>query len=173
MFAFSHETYCYIPKGVHFFSFFLFFFFWLHWVSRCCAWAFSNCEERPYSLLAVHRLLIAVAPLVCWARALECAAFSSYGWLGLVFSPRVESSPTRDQTRVPCIGRWIPMRCATRKVHEYISNGKLWYSRESWMVKWRWKKILTVYEGSIPACSGVSAWCTMLELSIEILPPAL
>ena len=31
---------------------------------RCCAWAFSSCSEQGLLLVAVHRLLIAVASLV-------------------------------------------------------------------------------------------------------------
>ena len=45
-----------------FFSFLinLFIYLWLH----CCTQAFSSCGERGLLLVAVHRLLIAVAPLV-------------------------------------------------------------------------------------------------------------
>ena len=39
---------------------------------------------------------------------------------GLVAPPHVESSQTRDQTHVPCIGRWIPIHCTTRKVWSLI-----------------------------------------------------
>ena len=31
---------------------------------RCCIWAFSSCSEQGLLFFAVHRLLIAVAPLV-------------------------------------------------------------------------------------------------------------
>ena len=60
---------------------------------RCCAWAFSSCDERGYS-------------------SLQCAG-SSLRWLlllwsmGLVASWHVGSSRTRARTRVPCIGRRI------------------------------------------------------------------
>ena len=36
--------------------------------------------------------------------------------MGLVALQHVGSSQTRDQTRVPCIGRWILNHCATREV---------------------------------------------------------
>ena len=36
--------------------------------------------------------------------------------MGLVTAQHVESSPTRNQTCVPCIGRWIFIHCTTRKV---------------------------------------------------------
>ena len=36
--------------------------------------------------------------------------------MGLAALQHVESSPTRDQTGVPCIGRWIITHCTTREV---------------------------------------------------------
>ena len=41
---------------------------------RCCLWAFSSCGKRGLLLVAVHRLLIAVASLVGGARALGLQA---------------------------------------------------------------------------------------------------
>ena len=38
----------------------------------------------------------------------------------------VESSQIRDRTHVPCIGRWILIHCATRKVWSYIIKNNNW-----------------------------------------------
>ena len=61
------------------------------------------------SLAAICGLLIVVVSLV-----------TEHGRSGLRASigapQRVESSRTRDQTHVPCIGRWFLTHCATRKV---------------------------------------------------------
>ena len=73
----------------------------------------------------------------CGARASYCGGFSCYRalgmwaqqlWLagsraqdqqlwrtGLVVPRHVGSSWTRDQTHVPCIGRWVLNHCATRE----------------------------------------------------------
>ena len=40
--------------------------------------------------------------------------------MGLVAPWHVGSSQTRDQTCVPCIGRWILNHCATREVPENL-----------------------------------------------------
>ena len=62
-----------------------------------------------YSLVAIGGLLIVVAPLV--------AEHGLKGMRAAVVAPRrVESSRTRDQTHVPCIGTWFLIHCATRKV---------------------------------------------------------
>ena len=48
-----------------FFCFFFFYFLLLATLGlRCCAWAFSSCDERGLLLTAVHGFLIAVASLV-------------------------------------------------------------------------------------------------------------
>ena len=41
---------------------------------RCCAQAFPSCSEQGLLFIAVHRLLIAVAPLCCGARGLGSRA---------------------------------------------------------------------------------------------------
>ena len=88
------------------------------------AQAFS-CSERGLLFVAMHRLLIAVAYLVVEHRLQVCelpqlqhvgSVVRAHGlqrsgsvwWLtGLVVLQHVESSQTRDQTHVSCIGRWI------------------------------------------------------------------
>ena len=41
--------------------------------------------------------------------------------MGLVAPRYVESSRTREQSRVPCIGRWILKHCTTREVQGLVS----------------------------------------------------
>ena len=43
----------------------------------------------------------------------------------------VESSPTRDQTFVPCAGRQILLHCATREVPDEISKCSIFILREN------------------------------------------
>ena len=79
----------------------------------CCAWAFSPCSECGLLFVEARKLLFMVASLV---KALGLAGFSlaahrltscgQYLWFtGLVALRDGESSLTRYQTRVPCIGR--------------------------------------------------------------------
>ena len=87
---FSHPWGCAMVSLWVFIFVLRFFIFWLH-----C---------RGFSLAAACGLSIAVHGL---------------RWLchtGLVAPQHVESSWTRDQTPVPCLGRWILIHCATRKV---------------------------------------------------------
>ena len=44
----------------------------------------------------------------------------------LVAPEQVESSPTRDRTRVPCIGRWILTQCVTREVLMIVLFDLFW-----------------------------------------------
>ena len=109
--------------AVIFFNFYYYFFnFWLRWV-----------------FVAVHRLsLVAVSRgysslwsmgfslpwlLLLQSTGSRCTGFSSCGaraqqlWhTGLVAPRHVGTSQTRARTRVPCIGRRILNRCATREV---------------------------------------------------------
>ena len=112
----------------------------------CCTQAFSSCGEL--GLLSscppqashcggvsccgaqVLGTRASVVSLVLGLRDLECAGFSSCGsqglerrlslqLSGLVAPLQVESFWTRDQTQVPCIGRWILIHCTTRKVQKH------------------------------------------------------
>ena len=82
---------------------------------------------RGYSLVAVCRLLVAVASLVAehgpkGERAQELLlpgsrAQAQYLWcVSLVALLYIGSFWTRDRTHVSCIGRWIPYHRATREV---------------------------------------------------------
>ena len=81
-----------------------------------------------FSLVAVHRLLTALASLLKHR-------LSSAGWVvvctGLVVPPHMGSSWTRDQTHVPFIDECL-INCATTKVPEvYLSHenpsGNRWH----------------------------------------------
>ena len=100
----------------------------------CCAWASSSCGERRLLFVAVRGLLIAVASLVAehglQARGLQqlwhvgsvvvARGLQSTGSVvvahGLSCSVACGTSRTMARTRVPCIGRRILNRCATREV---------------------------------------------------------
>ena len=63
-----------------------------------------------------YLFLIALASLVG-----ECGLEGVRLWcMGLVALRHVESSPTRDRTRVPCIGRRILIHHTTREVLHFI-----------------------------------------------------
>ena len=75
--------------------------------------------------LAMPGLLTAVASL-----AAECMLFSvlaqKLGHMGLVAPQHVESSYTRDQIHVPCIGRRILIHFTTRELPvQYILKSEL------------------------------------------------
>ena len=92
---------------------------------RCCA---------GFSLVAVRRLLVAVASLVEYGLySMRASAIEAHGlrscsswalepraqqlWpVSLVTLWRVDSFWNRDQTHVPCIGRCTPIPSATREV---------------------------------------------------------
>ena len=80
---------------------------------------FSSCGERTYCLVAIPRLLIAVASLIAEHRlcVLQAQQFSSRALEhmlsscdiqeGLVALRHVGSCRIRNRTPVPCNGRWI------------------------------------------------------------------
>ena len=90
-------------------------YFWLHWLFGCYSWAFSSCGKWGPPLLLVCQLFTAVPFLVAehlpWA-----PGFQYLRHTGLVALRHVGSSPTRNQTSVPCIGRWILNHWTTREV---------------------------------------------------------
>ena len=95
----------------------------------CCGWTSSGCGQHGLLFIAVHSFLVAVA-LPVGGHWLEVPSFSSFTsraqqlWhMGLVAPRHVESSRTRDQTCVPCIGRQIPNHWTTWEVH--FSNSLL------------------------------------------------
>ena len=79
-----------------------------------CARAFSSCGKWGPLFIAVRGPLTIVASLVAEHR-LQTRRLSNCGSRGLVAPRHVGSSQTRARTRVPCIGRKILNRCATRE----------------------------------------------------------
>jgi len=97
---------------------------------RCCERASSSCGlstpalglrcwERAFSSCGLSTLQLQRADFSCGgfscgrAWALECTGFRSWG---LVAWQHAEGSSTRDQTHVPCTGRWILNPWTTRDV---------------------------------------------------------
>ena len=119
---------------------------------RCCEGFPLVAESGGYSQVEVRGLLIVVAFLVRnRGRALEWTGFSScsmwaqlclegsraqaqLSWcLGLVAVQQVGSAQIRDQTRVPCTGRWILHHWATREAPP--SSFGVWSSATLWSSK--------------------------------------
>ena len=76
------------------------FYFWLHWVFVAACGLFSSCSERGLLLVAVHRLLVAVASLCCGARALGARA-------SVVVAHRLSSCASRAlEHRLSSCGAW-------------------------------------------------------------------
>ena len=87
--------------------------------SHCPALAFSSCGGRTSHCSGFSHCRAQIPGhsgfSCCGSRALECR-LSSWRCSGLVASRHVESSWTKDQTHVPCIGRWILNHSTTREI---------------------------------------------------------
>ena len=81
---------------------------------RFCARAFSSCGKRGPLFIAVCGPLTIAASLVVEHR-LQTRRLSNCGSRAQLLRGMWESSQTRAQTRVPCIGRQILNHCATRE----------------------------------------------------------
>ena len=77
-----------------------FIYFWLHWVFGAQSLAL--------------KILTVVASLVAEHRLSSCKH------IGLVAPQHVKSSPTKDQTYVPCIGNWILNHWTTREAQKEL-----------------------------------------------------
>ena len=113
IFLFLKVDNCFLFLKVFIYLLLLLFYFWLHWLfvavpntfSRCLVWA-SHCSVFS----------------CCRAWALGYVSFSScVTQTGLVYLQQVESSQTRDQTHVPCIGRWSLNHRTIREVQMITS----------------------------------------------------
>ena len=108
--AWCCHWFCLFLKASIFLNFYLFIF-------GCAG---SSLLLRDFSLVAMCGLLIAMASLVAehglWSVGSVVAAH------GLVAPWLVEPSRSRDQTDVPCIGRWILNHWITSKVQGFILN---------------------------------------------------
>ena len=111
---------------IFFFFFFNFIYFLGAALGLCFAWTFSSCSEWGLSFIVLCRLLIVVASLgvehrlqthglSTWAHRPQSQAQQLWP-TNLVAQQHVESSRSRDQTHVPCIGRQILIHFTTRKV---------------------------------------------------------
>ena len=112
---------------------FILFYFWLRWVFAAVRGLSLVAVSGGYFLLQCAGFSLWWL-LLLWSTGSRHVGFSSCGtraqqlWLkdpraqaqqlwhmGLVAPRHVGSSPTRAQTRVPCIGRQIVNHCATRE----------------------------------------------------------
>ena len=108
--------------------------FWLPWVSmlrvpfpRCGARRCSSlwCAGFPVGWLLRARSAGPGVPGLQWLRAQQLwpagsrARAQQRGSTDLVALRNVESSGIRDQTRVPCTGRWVLIQCTTKEVLSY------------------------------------------------------
>ena len=85
----------------------------------CCCFvcSLSSCSELVHGLLTVVVFPVAECRLEALAGFNSCRTPVQWLWhTGLVVPQHVESSQTRDQTCVPCIGRQILILCTTREI---------------------------------------------------------
>ena len=86
---------------------------------------FSSRSEQALLFMAVPGLLIEVASLAAEFMLFRVLA-QKLGHMGLVAPRHVESSCTRDQIHVPCIGRRILIHFTTRELPvQYILKSEL------------------------------------------------
>lgn len=81
----------------------------MHWVFITAS-AFSSCREQ--GLLFVMKY----GPWSAQASVIVAHGLQWLWYLGLVAPRHVESSRSRDQTHIPCIGNWIFNHCNNRQV---------------------------------------------------------
>ena len=115
---------------VHFLAVQSFFFFLILFIYCWLLWAFVALVSGVVAL----QLLIAVSShWRAWAHSKQAQEL----WHTCSVVPRqVESSQTRDQSHVPCIGRWILNHWTTGKV--------LWFFLE-WFIKWNFSCTYTTF----------------------------
>ena len=96
-----------------FFKFYLFIYVWLCWVSVAMEGLFLVAVSRGHSLVAVLGLLTAGASFAAEHR-LSARGLLQLWHTGLLALRHVESSQTRDWTRVPCVVRQISNNWTTK-----------------------------------------------------------
>ena len=90
--------------------------FWLH-RDFVAVWAFYSYGKQGLLFVGVQGLLLFRGTGSRHAGFSSCSPWAQLLWLMALVAPRhVESSQTRNWTHVPCIGRQIPIHCATREV---------------------------------------------------------
>lgn len=117
---------------IYFITFMVIFFFWLHWVfvAACRSGGLSSLLCTSFSW---RWLLVVSTGSRCTGSGAAARGLSSCGvhapelrlllsWhLGLVAPLPVDTSQTRDQTRILCFGRWILIHYTTREVLSFLS----------------------------------------------------
>ena len=100
---------------------------------RCCTKAFSGYSKWGLLSNGSARASHCAGFSCCRAWALGCLGFSKWGvwdqqlWCtSLVATWHVKSSQTRDQTCVPCIGRWLLNHWTTTEVPRLANLIKKW-----------------------------------------------
>ena len=109
--------YCYIYLLQNFFFFFnIFIYLFLAALVPCSLQCVGLSLQWPPSLRSTGCRHVGFSS--CGMRGSAAAAHGLYstGSVVVVHRQHVGSSPTRAQTHVPCIGRWILNHCATREV---------------------------------------------------------
>ena len=84
---------------------------------HCCAQALSNYGKRGLSLVAVRGFSLPWL-LLLGSTSSRCAG-SAAVMHGLVVQRHIQSSWTKDQTHVPCTGRWILNPWTTGEVPQF------------------------------------------------------
>ena len=107
-----HSSLCLTPYLTHcaFKIFSLFMYFWLHWGFSLVV------ASRASSLVVVRELLVVVASLGA-EHELHGTRVQELCCTGLAAPYHVESSWTREQTHIPCIGRWLLNHGPPEKLH--------------------------------------------------------
>ena len=108
---------------------FIYLHLFIYFAGSSLLWVFSGCSE--WGLLSSCGAWASHGGgfFCCGAQVLGCMGFSSCSTgaqylqlVGLVVPWHVESSWTRDQTHVPCIGRQTPNPWTTREVPTIFKN---------------------------------------------------
>ena len=98
-------------------------FSWLHRIFVAALGLSQVVGSGGYSLIVVHRFLIAVASLVAEYRLRACG-FSVEHRLSYLATYGIFRS--RDQTRAPCIGKWIVNHWTTKEILEWYFDSLTW-----------------------------------------------
>ena len=105
---FANQSICLFFYGLSLFLKLCIYLIWLHWV-------FVAACERSLVMVSGDFSCCRAQALGAWASVVTARRPNSCGD-GLIALRPVESSQTRDQTHVLCIGRQILIHCTTREV---------------------------------------------------------
>ena len=102
----------FFKKIIHLFN------FGLHWVFLAVRGLSLFAARRGYSQL--QSLGFSLCWLLLWSSGSRAHGYQHLWYTGFVALRHVDSSQTRDRTRIPFIGRWILNHWATREVPTLI-----------------------------------------------------